>query len=97
MHILDTDVPLLLSVADMYKLKVYYTNLKNNLCNAPSGADATIVRLFEHLSLQWDPIQQCYFTVNQFLRLHKRFDNHSADKLYTLLRWSGLRNVSYGS
>lgn len=52
MHIVNTDVALLLSLADMGKLKVYYNNLEVKLLHTPASADATIVRLFGHSFLQ---------------------------------------------
>lgn len=47
---------------DMDKLNNYYSNLEDKLHHSPSGADETIVHIFEHRFLQWDPKTQCYLT-----------------------------------
>lgn len=62
MHIIDEDVPLLLSLADMDRLNVYYKNLENRLVHSTYGKKARIKRYYGHPFLTWDFLLQSLFT-----------------------------------
>lgn len=93
MHIIDTDLPILLSLADMDRLQVHYNNLEDKLYHVPSGHIAKVSRKFDHPFIWWNPIYQCLFSEVELRRLHKRFGHPHADKLYNLLKRSELPDV----
>lgn len=51
-HVVNSDVPILLSLADMDKLDVWYNNLTDVLTHRATGATAKITREFGHPFLQ---------------------------------------------
>lgn len=85
-HILENDVPLLLSLFDMDLLGVHYNNLEHKLIHPASGMTVDISRQFGHPFITWDSAIQCYFTEIEIRRLHKRFGLPHQDKLFNLLR-----------
>lgn len=85
-HILENDVPLLLSLFDMDCVGVHYNNLENKLIHPASGMTANISRQFGHPFITWNSPIQCYFTETEIRRLHKRFGHPHQDKLFNLLR-----------
>lgn len=54
MHIIDADVPLLLSFADMDKHRIRLDNLKSKLYHEESAALAVITRHHGHPFRQWN-------------------------------------------
>ncbi len=44
-HIVGGDIPLLLSIADMDKLKLYFRNISNELHHQPSGTSVTLSKV----------------------------------------------------
>lgn len=93
LHIINSDLPILLSLADMDRLRVHYNNLADKLYHVPTGYFARISRIFGHPFLCWNPINHCFSTEAKLRRLHKRFGHPHADKLYNVLKRSELPDV----
>lgn len=93
MHVIDDDLPILLSLADMDKLGIYYNNLTNSVIHQSSKERMEVTRFYGHPFLRWDPTLCCFFTYKELKRLHKRFGHPHADKLYNLLKRADLSNV----
>jgi len=85
-HVVDADVPLLFSLADMDKHKVFYNNLVDKLIHAPTGAFGRVRRKFGHPFLYWNPLYHCMYTEPELRRLHNRFGHPHTDKLINLLK-----------
>lgn len=91
-HIIEDDLPILLSLADMDRLGIYFNNLTNRLVHHHSKQFTIVKRLFGHPFIQWDPLQQAVFRYTELKRLHKRFGHPHGDKLYNLLKRADLCN-----
>lgn len=59
MHIINSDLPNLLSLADMGRLGVYYNNLENKLYHVPSGFTSKCLRQKDRPFLWWYFINDC--------------------------------------
>lgn len=46
LHVVDADIPILLSIADMDKYKIVSVNAVDNLVQQPSGLAAKVIRRF---------------------------------------------------
>lgn len=97
-HIVKTDTPFLLSLADMDCLKIYLNNVKNILVT--KDQTIPIVCQFGHPFLLWKTTLQsyimesfdtnpCYLTDTELCQLHRRFGHPSAMKLHLLFERSG--------
>lgn len=85
-YIVDADVPLLLSLADMDRLGLAYDNVVDVLIHKESGAQAPMQRNFGHPILIWSRNLVCFFNISELNRLHRRFGHPAAEKLHNLLR-----------
>ena len=92
-QIVDDDLPILLLLADMDRLGIFFNNLQNHLIHHHSKERTINSRFFGHPFIRWDPLQQCFFTYTELKRLHKRFGHPHTDKLYNLLQRAGVSNV----
>lgn len=92
-HIVEADVPILLSIDDMGRLGIYLNNLTNKLEHPKSGEKADITRTHGHPFVLWNTTIRCFFPDMGLKRLHRRFGHPSTDKLMNLLRRSGLNDV----
>lgn len=93
LHIVEADIPLLLSLADLDRLKLVYNNLNDTLTHIPTKSRAKITRTFGHPFILWDPFRQCLFTESELRRLHRRFGHPHAEKLINVLRRADPSNV----
>lgn len=80
LYIINSDLHILLSLADMDLLRVHYYNLADKLFNVLTGYFASISRSFYHSFLCWNPFNH-FFTGAKLRRLHKRFGHPHTDKL----------------
>lgn len=92
-HIIDDDVPLLLSLASMDRLRIFDKNLTNLLLHNRSEETTQVKRFYGHPLICWDALQQSFFTYTELKRLQKRFGHPHVDKLFNLLKRSELENV----
>ncbi|RFU25514.1 hypothetical protein B7463_g10820, partial [Scytalidium lignicola] len=97
-HIVQADIPFLLSITDMDHLGIYLNNLTNNLVT-PQG-EIPIVRRFGHPFVLWKiPLQAlvvesfdqnpCFLTNVELQRLHQRFGHPSVGRLQKILDRAG--------
>ena len=97
-HIVEADIPFLLCLADMDRLKVYVNNLKDALFTL--HGEVPVVRQFGHLFLLWDKFlhsflqqslqqNECFLTETEIRRLHKRFGHPSVQRLQRVLERAG--------
>lgn len=93
MHIVPEDVQLLLSLADMDLLGIFYNNIEDKLFHNASGESITVTRFYDHPFLHSNPVLQCLFAEKELRRLHHRFGHPKADKLHHLLKRSELESV----
>lgn len=85
-HVVDTDVPILLSLADMNKYQIYYDNTKDLLIHKKSGSTARVQLKFGHPFIVWNPQLNCLYTKAELTRLHRRFGHPQTEKLVNLLK-----------
>ncbi len=71
LHVDDAEVLILLSLADMGRIKLYYNNLTDFLHHTPSGACAKVTRQFGHPFIIWSVFAESLFTESELRRLHK--------------------------
>lgn len=93
LYIIDGDLPILLSLADMDKLGIFYNNLRDVLVHQHTNESTEVMRFFAHPFVRWNPLQHCFFTYTELKRLHKRFGHPHSDKLYNLLKRADVSNV----
>lgn len=84
-HVVDADIPILLSLADMNKHELVFLNPFNVLMHLPSGAKARVQLKFGHPFISWNRFTKCMFPINDLLNLRRRFGHPEVDKLYKLL------------
>ncbi len=70
-HVVDGDVPLRFSLADMHNL--HFKNITNQLYHIPCGTSVTIIRQFGHPFYLWQPMLHTLFAEIELRRLHRRF------------------------
>jgi hypothetical protein len=104
-HVVDTDTPFLMSLADMDRLKIYLNNVTNTLVSTTGAAPLQVARKYGHTFLIWrvsaqafveDSIYttECYLTDVELRRLHRRFGHPSVQRLHDILDRSGHDDVS---
>ena len=85
-HVVDADIPILFSLADLDKNQLFYDNTKDLLIHRPTGNFARVTRKFGHPLVTWNPFIKCMFTVQELSRLHRRFGHPQAMKLFNFLK-----------
>lgn len=81
MHIIDDDVPLLLSLADMARLGFYAKNQVDQLVH-PKFVEATQVKRHHgHPFISWHELHQSFFNHTELQRLYNGFGHPHEDKL----------------
>jgi hypothetical protein len=101
-HVVQTDTPFLLCLADMDALGVYYNNLSDRLVTPEKSIP--VIRCFRHPFLFWEDSLEplisesfaqnpCLLTAAELNRLHRRFGYPAADRLHKLLERAGHENV----
>lgn len=88
-HVVSTNIPIILAINDIDLPGVYFNNLTNKLTHCKSGISASTVRLRGHAYLKWDLKLLTDFTVAKLHRLHRRFGRPSTHKLANFLHRSG--------
>lgn len=53
-HVLVTDTPILLSIADLYRNKLKYINTEDALVHVPTASHARVKRVFGHPMVTWN-------------------------------------------
>ncbi|RAL58504.1 hypothetical protein DID88_004008 [Monilinia fructigena] len=97
-HIVDADIPFLLSLEDMDRLKAFYNNITDQFIT-PNG-QYSVIRRRGHAFLTWKVdmnqlIQEsicqndCYLTTTELQRLHRRFGHPSAQRFHQVLQRAG--------
>lgn len=94
MNIIDEGIPLLLSLADMDHIGLFYNNLQDRLIHPASGQFVKVTRFHDRLFLTRNPITSCLFTELELRRLQRRFGHPRPDELYNLLKPSELPDVA---
>lgn len=82
MHVINEELPILLSLSDINPLGIYLNNLRDELIQHNYKDMADIERFFGYPFIRWDPVQQSFFTVTELKRLHKRFGHPHSEKLF---------------
>ena len=85
-QIVDADIPILLSLADLDKHHLLFDNMENTLTHVPTGAFSKVRRIFGHPFVLWNPFTNCLFSKGELSRLHRRFGHPSTEKLHNLLK-----------
>jgi hypothetical protein len=98
-HVIKTDTPFLLSLADMNRLKVYFNNIENTLFMTTKNRGLPVIRRFGHGFLLWKnsyflhsyitqsfEFNLCYLTDVELRQLHRRFGHSFILKLHDLLK-----------
>ncbi len=94
-HIVDGDIPLLLSIAAMDKLKLHFNYIIYELYHELFPALAFLItQQFGHLFYLWQPMLRALFTEAELRRLHRLFGHPHNEKLYNLLRRARLASVT---
>ena len=96
-HIMTSDTPFLLSLADLDRLGVYFNNMTNHLVTTNSSQGIPVIRRFGHPFLLWDTSLQsylvesmnCFLTNTELQRLHRRFGHPSVNRLQRVLERAG--------
>ena len=97
-HIVPVDTPFLLSLADMDRLQIEFSNLRNVIVTRTQ--EVPVVRRYGHAFLLWNsPLQSyltesfnanpCYLTDVELRRLHRRFGHPSVERLHKVLDRAG--------
>ncbi|RAL61913.1 hypothetical protein DID88_002402 [Monilinia fructigena] len=97
-NVMEADVPFLLCLADMDRLKFKYDNL-DDVAITPKGV-YPVYRRFGHAFLLWNVnvqdlinhsinSKECYLTEVELQRIHRRFGHPSARKFHKVLKRSG--------
>lgn len=100
-HVVDADIPFLLSIADMDYHGVYFNNVNNVLVSKTGTYPVT--RRFGHPFLLWKTHlpstahelgPECYLTYTELRRLHRRFGHPAAHRLQRLLERAGHDDIN---
>lgn len=92
-QIVRADVPILISLEDMDRMKVYLNNTTNKVVHVPSGITADVIRTNGHPFVLWNPTVNCIFTEGELRRLQRRFRHLSSEKLVYFLKCTELGTV----
>lgn len=84
MHIIDEDVPILLSLGDMDLMDIFYKNIESKFRHQENGKIATVTCFYEISFLHLHPLMECPFTEAELRRLHRRFGHPKTDKFSNL-------------
>lgn len=68
-YIIDDDLPILLSLADMDNLGIYFNNLIVQLIQHSPQEKRIVTRSYRHPFVHWDPLQQSFFTYTELKTL----------------------------
>lgn len=104
-HVMQTDTPFLLSLADMDRLGIFLNNIKNVVVNHKTQEEILITRQFGHPFMIWGAAVQsfmqatintsmCNLTEPELRQLHRRFGHPSVNRLHDLLTRAGQEDVS---
>lgn len=85
-HVLDAEIPILLSLADMNKHQLIFLNPFNKVTHLPFGESGRVNLKFGHPMVTWNRFIKYMFTMNELKLLHRRFGHPTVDKLYNLLK-----------
>lgn len=85
---------MLLLIADMDRLGIFYNNILNELLHAQSGLDSDVVCLRGHAYLQWNEQIVSHFTFAELRLLHRRFCHPHVDKLINVLKPADFSSVN---
>lgn len=96
MHIVDADVPLLLSLAGMDHLRLCFDTITNTIVHLFSHATAPFTRNHGQPLITWNPLTHCLFTESELRRLPQRFGHPDANNLYKLLKRSDYSDAEEG-
>lgn len=69
----NNPVPLLLSLADMESLGIYYDNLDYFVVHKATEAQQPIIRKFGHPFIDWVEVQQRFYSAPELRQLYRRF------------------------
>lgn len=89
LYVVDMYVHLLLSLADMNRLKVIYNIVQDILVQDPTGLKISVCRQWGHDFLRWAITGVSCYTTSDLQRLHRRFGHPHSLKLYSLLQKKG--------
>lgn len=64
-HVVDGDIPILLSIADMNRHSLVYLNTNDCLMHVPSGSLAKVKLTFGHPMIVWNRYMKCLFIKNE--------------------------------
>lgn len=66
-HVVDTYITILLSLADMNKHQLIFLNPFNKVTHLPSGESARVKLKFGHPMITWSRFMKCMFTIRYFI------------------------------
>lgn len=93
-YLLDLFLPLLLSLADMDRMKVSLNNVRNLLLQEDTRLCPPITTQYGHAFLRWTPTIHVCFTEPELWRLHRRFGHPHSTNLIELLRKKEFENIT---
>lgn len=88
-HVVEADIPFILSLNDMDRLQVQLDNLNNVLIQ--KFKEFPVIRRFGHVFLLDEIVFKsldCFLSEQELRQLHRRFGHPSADRLYNILHES---------
>jgi hypothetical protein len=92
--VVNLDVPLLIGLDTLDKLKAYLNNVTNSLVGL--GWSLPLIRMSGHLYLPL-PAVDMLFSRSELSQLHRAFYHHSAVKLYNLIRKAKPHHSDHGT
>lgn len=96
-HVIKEDVPLLLSLADMDRMKIFYNNHTYQLMHHKSCETTQSKPFYGHSFVRYDSMLQSFFMYTELKHLHKRFTYPHVDKLLNLLKLTELDSDDAGT
>lgn len=97
-YVMDTDIPFLLCLQDMDRLKVFFNNLTDEVILKDEKSvekSVPVVRVFDHPFLVWGPTSINYLTEPELRQLHRRFGHPSVNRLVKTLEKAGYEDPDH--
>lgn len=82
--VVDIDIPFLLGLSTLYATGVYVNNVDNKLKCDMRGISTPLVRMDNHMYLEWT--EEAHYTTGELDRLHQHFNHPQPELLAALLR-----------
>ena len=91
-HVMDADLPFLLSLWDMDRLGIHFNNITNKVIHDDRDRKPPfpVIRLFDHPFMVWGTkMVSSFLTEPELRQLHRRFGHPSSDRLLRMMERAG--------